>query len=81
MICQTCHSVLLDKKFPFSHFSFSALCFLHVCASIPHLFLCTPPRDHNENKILLVLYYAITATVSLDVELLDAFGFILRKLH
>ena len=33
-------------------------------------------RDHNENKVYLDLYYAILATVSLDVEFLYTFDFI-----
>ena len=39
------------------------------------------PRDHNENKVYLDLYYAISATVSLDVKFLDTSDFILRKLY
>ena len=29
--------------------------------------LCISPRDYNENKIFLDLYYAVPATVFLDV--------------
>ena len=44
---------------------------LYVCAtSILFLF---PQRDHNENKVYPNLYYAIPATVSLIVKLLDAY--------
>ena len=45
--------------------------FLYVCASNPY----------NENKVYLDLYYVIPATVSLEVEFLDTFDFILRKLY
>ena len=39
---------------------------LHGVSS-PHLFFVFPLRDHNENKVFLDLYYAILATVFLDV--------------
>ena len=44
---------------------------LYVCAtSILFLF---SQRDHDENKVYPDLYYAIPATVSLIVKLLDAY--------
>ena len=52
--------------------------FACLCQYSPSVSLYSA-SDHNENKVYLDLYYATSDTVSLDVEFLDAFDFILRK--
>ena len=37
-------------------------CQLYIYSTVPSTFLCSP-KDHNENKVYLDLYYAIPVTV------------------
>ena len=64
---------------PFFNYPLRVFFFVCFCQYSP-FFSVYCPRDHNESKIHVDLYYAIPSSVSLDVEFLDAFDFILRKL-
>ena len=54
------------------------MCSICLCQYSPFVSLYSP-RDHNENKVYLDLYYAIPAIFSLDVKFLDASDFVYVK--
>ena len=67
-------TVRLKIPFGFFHFLFFHFPFL-ICSFYP-------PRDHNENKVYLYLYYVIPATASLKCRVfLDPSDFISCNLY
>ena len=65
----------IGQKFPLSQFFLISRFIFYFYMFVPVFAICFSvlPKDHNENKVYLDLYYAIPATVSLDVEFLDLF--------